>query len=45
MSVGAYGCLMVPTGVSGQLLVSEGSKWCLMVSMGAYGCLWVPNGV
>ena len=28
MSVGAYGFLMVSTGVCGQMLVSEGAKWC-----------------
>ena len=35
MSVGAYWCLSVPTGVSG----------CLLVSEGAYGCLEMPTVV
>ena len=25
--------------------MSEGAKWCLMVSEDAYGCLKVPTGV
>ena len=44
MSVDAYGFLMVPTGVCGQMLVSEAAKWCRMVSEGTYWCLKVPNG-
>ena len=34
MSVGAYGCLWVPTGVCGCLLVSVGAYWCLRMPMG-----------
>ena len=44
MSVGAYGFLMVPTGVCGKMLVSECAKWCRMVSVVAYGCLMVSQG-
>ena len=35
MSVGAYWCLSIPTGVLG----------CALVSVGAYWCLSVPTGV
>ena len=45
MSVGAYGFLIVSTGVCGQMLVSEGAKWCQMVSVVAYGFLIVSEGV
>ena len=34
---------MVPTCVCGQILVSEGAKWCRMVSVVAYGCLMVSE--
>ena len=36
MSEYAYGCLRLPTGVCGQMLVSEGDTWCL---------IRVPTGV
>ena len=34
MSVGAYLCLMVPTGACECLWMSEGAFWCLMVPTG-----------
>ena len=45
MSEGAYWYLRVPTGVCGQILVSVGAKWFLMVSMDDYWCLRLPTGV
>ena len=45
MSEDSYGCQRVPTGVCGQILVSDGAKWCLMVSMCAYWYLSVATGI
>ena len=45
VSVEAYWCLRVPTGVKGCLLVPTVVKGCLMVSEGAYWFLKGPNGI